>query len=387
MRKMMKKTIAVCMAAMMAMSIAACGGAGGSAKGGDDSTFIIGSMGPTSGANASYGTSVKNGAQIAVDEINEAGGINGTKFELKFEDDQADAGVAANAYSKLYSDNMDVLLGATTSNACKAVNKLAQKDNILMVTPSGSTKDITDPDNVFRICFTDPLQGEKIAELVTDTLGYKNIAVLYDVSSDYGVGIHDAFVKQVKAKGAKIVSDQSFTSGDKDFNTQLTSIKSAKPDVIFVPGYYQEASFILTQAKQLGIDTPFVGSDGWDGVTTQLGTNANIANGAIFLSPFFSADSAENVKNFVAKYQEEYKAVPDQFAADAYDGVYAIAKAYEKAGSKDTNALIKAMKEIEVEGVTGKFSFDKTGEPNKDAKYIQIQKGEYTIFDANKKTK
>lgn len=387
MRKMMKKTIAVCMAAMMAMSIAACGGTGGSAKGGDDSTFIIGSMGPTSGANASYGTSVKNGAQIAVDEINEAGGINGTKFELKFEDDQADAGVAANAYSKLYSDNMDALLGATTSNACQAVNKLAQKDNILMVTPSGSTKDITDPDNVFRICFTDPLQGEKIADLVTDTLGYKNIAVLYDVSSDYGVGIHDAFVKQVKAKGAKIVSDQSFTSGDKDFNTQLTSIKSAKPDVIFVPGYYQEASFILTQAKQLGIDIPFVGSDGWDGVTTQLGTNANIANGAIFLSPFFSADSAENVKNFVAKYQEEYKAVPDQFAADAYDGVYAIAKAYEKAGSKDTNALIKAMKEIEVEGVTGKFSFDKTGEPNKDAKYIQIQKGEYTIFNANKKTK
>ena len=387
MRKMMKKTIAVCMAAMMAMSVAACGGTDGSAKGGDDSTFIIGSMGPTSGANASYGTSVKNGAQIAVDEINEAGGINGTKFELKFEDDQADAGVAANAYSKLYSDNMDALLGATTSNACQAVNKLAQKDNILMVTPSGSTKDITEPDNVFRICFTDPLQGEKIADLVTDTLGYKKIAVLYDVSSDYGVGIHDAFVKQVEAKGGKIVSDQSFTSGDKDFNTQLTSIKSAKPDVIFVPGYYQEASFILTQAKQLGINTPFVGSDGWDGVTTQLGTNANIANGAIFLSPFFSADSAENVKNFVAKYQEAYKAVPDQFAADAYDGVYAIAKAYEKAGSKDTDALIKAMKEIEVDGVTGKFSFDETGEPNKDAKYIQIQKGEYTIFNANKKTK
>ena len=387
MRKMMKKTIAVCMATMMAMSVAACGGADGSAKGGDDSTFIIGSMGPTSGANASYGTSVKNGAQIAVDEINEAGGINGTKFELKFEDDQADAGVAANAYSKLYSDNMDALLGATTSNSCQAVNKLAQKDNILMVTPSGSTKDITEPDNVFRICFTDPLQGEKIADLVTDSLGYKNIAVLYDVSSDYGVGVHDAFVKQVEAKGGKIVSDQSFTSGDKDFNTQLTSIKSAKPDVIFVPGYYQEASFILTQAKQLGINTPFVGSDGWDGVTTQLGTNANIANGAIFLSPFFSADSAENVKNFVAKYQEAYKAVPDQFAADAYDGVYAIAKAYEKAGSKDTNALIKAMKEIEVDGVTGKFSFDETGEPNKDAKYIQIQKGEYTIFNANKKTK
>ena len=386
MRKMMKKTVAVCMAAMMAVSMAACGGTANSGGEDNSGTFIIGGMGPTSGANASYGTSVKNGAQIAVDEINEAGGINGTKFTLLFEDDQADAQVAANAYNKLYSDNMDALLGATTSNACQAVNKTAQKDNLLMVTPSGSAKDITDPDNVFRICFTDPLQGRKIADLVGDTLGYKKVAVLYDISSDYGVGIHDAFVEQAEAKGFTVVADQSFNSGDKDFKTQLTTIKNANPDVIFVPGYYQEASFILTQAKQLGIDTPFVGSDGWDGVTTQLGSNASIADGAVFLSPFFSADTAENVQNFVSKYEEKYGATPDQFAADAYDGAYAIAKAYEKAGTKDSDALIKAMKEIEVDGITGKFSFDESGEPNKDAKYIEIKDGAYSLFDATATT-
>ena len=383
MRKMMKKTIAVMMATMMAVSMVACGGASGS-SGGDENTLLIGSMGPTSGPNASYGTSVKNGATIAVNEINEKG-LDGEKLDvtlkLQFEDDQADAQIASNAYSKLISDNMDVLLGATTSGACQAVNKLAQKDNLLMVTPSGSAQDITEPENVFRICFTDPLQGIKIADLIADTLQYKDVAVLYDVSSDYGKGIYEAFIEEAKAKGLNVVADQSFSGGDKDFNTQLTTIKSSGADVIFVPGYYQEASFILTQARQLGIDTPFVGSDGWDGVTTQLGENADIANGAIFLSPFFSADTTENVKNFVDSYKKEYGSTPDQFAADAYDGVYAIAKAYKLAGSKDSDKLIEAMKSVEVDGVTGKFSFDADGNPNKDAKYIQIEEGQYTLFN------
>lgn len=384
MRKMMKKTIAVAMATMMAISMVACGGNTSSAGGSDESTLLIGGMGPTSGAAASYGTSVKNGATIAVNEINEKG-IDGEKLDvtlkLNFEDDQADAQIAANAYSKLISDNMDVFLGATTSGSCQTVNKLAQKDNILMVTPSGSAEDITTPDNVFRICFTDPLQGIQIAGLISDTLAYKKVAVLYDVSSDYGKGIHDAFLKEAKNKGLEVVADQSFSSGDKDFKTQLTTIKSSGADVIFVPGYYQEASFILTQARQLGIETPFVGSDGWDGVTTQLGKDAKIADGAIFLSPFFSADTAENVKNFVDAYNNEYGSTPDQFAADAYDGVYAIAKAYKAAGTKDSAKLIEAMKSVEVDGVTGMFSFDANGNPNKDAKYIQIQDGQYTLFN------
>lgn len=380
MRKIMKKTAAVALAMMMALSTAACG----SASSKDSNTLVIGSMGPITGANAVYGTSVKNGATIAVDEINKNGLDGeelGVKLELKFEDDQADAQAAANAYFRLLSEGMDVLLGATTSGACQIVNKLSERDNILMVTPSGSAEDITGPDNVYRICFTDPSQGTKIAELISDTLKYKNVAVLYDVSSDYGKGVHDQFIKDAKENGLKIVADQSFNSGDKDFNTQLTTIKSSGADVIFVPGYYQDVSFILTQANQLGIKIPFVGSDGWDGVTNQLGDKATVADGSIFLSPFFSADTAENVKNFVDTYKEKFNSTPDQFAADAYDGVYAIAKAYKIAQSIDSEKLMEAMKDVEVDGITGKFSFDEDGNPNKEAKYIQIENGQYTLFE------
>lgn len=385
MRKMVKKAVSVAMVAAMAMSLTACGGkndgkAEGNSGEGNSDTFLIGGMGPLTGDAASYGNSVKQGAQIAIDEINAAGGINETKFELKFEDDQADAQGASNAYNKLISNDIHALLGAVTSGACQAVNKLAQKDNLLMVTPSGSAQDITAPDNVFRICFTDPLQGTKIADLVADDLGYKKVAVLYDVSSDYGKGIYEAFKEECGVKGVEIVADQSFSKGDKDFNTQLTTIKSSGAEAIFVPGYYQEASYILTQANQLGMSLPFVGSDGWDGVTTQLGDNAKLANGAIFLSPFFSADEAENVKKFVDTYNTKYGNIPDQFAADAYDGVYAIAKAYEKAGSMDSAALIEAIKTVTIDGTTGSFSFDASGEPNKDAKYIQIQDGAYTLY-------
>lgn len=379
MRKIMKKTVAVALAAVMAISMAACGS--NSSK--DSNTLVIGSMGPITGANAVYGTSVKNGAQIAVDEINQ-NGLDGEKLgvtlQLKFEDDQADAQAAANAYFRLLSEGMDVLLGATTSGACQIVNKLSERDNLLMVTPSGSAEDITGPDNVYRICFTDPSQGTKIAELLSDTLGYQKVALLYDISSDYGKGIHDQFVKDAKEKGLQIVADQSFNSGDKDFNTQLTTIKSSNADVIFIPGYYQDVAFILTQANQLGVKIPFVGSDGWDGVTNQLGNNAKVADGSIFLSPFFSADTTENVKNFVDAYQENFNSVPDQFAADAYDGVYAIAKAYQLAQSMDSEKLIEAMKNVEVDGITGKFSFDEDGNPNKEAKYIQIENGKYTLF-------
>lgn len=385
MRKMMKKTVAMTMATMMAMSMVACGGNKETSEGsGDQKVLRIGCMGPLTGAAASYGISVKEGATIAVNEINE-NGFEGEKLDVKLEliseDDQADPQIATNAYSKLISDDIHVLLGPTTSNACLAVNKLAQKDNLLMVTPSGSANEITEPDNVYRICFTDPLQGIKIANLIADTLNYKKVALLYDVSSDYGKGIHDAFVKQSKTKGLEIVADQSFSEGDKDFKTQLTTIKSSGAEVVFVPGYYQEASFILTQARQNGVILPFIGSDGWDGVTAQLGDKVDVANGALFLSPFFSADTADNIKNFVELYKKEFGKTPDQFAADAYDGIYAIVKAYKLAGSTDSDKLLTAIKDVEIDGVTGKFSFDSHGEPNKDAKYIKIEGGQYTLFE------
>lgn len=390
MRKFIKKATGLALAATLALSLTACGSgsdttteqSGTDAGDGSVARFVIGAMGPVTGENASYGTSVKQGAQIAIDEINEAGGINGSKFELNFLDDQADAQAAQSAYNKLMDEGANAILGAVTSGATLGITELTAEDGILQVTPSGSAQECTANDNAFRICFTDPLQGTQMADLMADTLKYKKVAVIYDVASDYSKGMHDAFVEEAKAKGIEIVADESFTSGDKDFNTQLTTIKASGAEAIFVPGYYQEAAFILTQAKKQGMDIPFLGGDGWDGVLAQLKDDTTLANGVIFLSPFFAEDTTDVVTNFVTKYVENYRETPDQFAADAYDGVYAIAKAYEKAGSAKHEDLIKAMHEIEINGATGTFKFDENGEPEKDAKFIQIVDGKYAIYEA-----
>lgn len=381
MRKLLKKTASITLAAAMAVSLTACGAGGNGDAKGDGATgkdFVIGGIGPLSGTASSYGNSVKNGAQVAVDEINAAGGINGTKFKLAFEDDQNKTDVAISAYNKLMDDGVNAILGAVTSDPCIALTAETNTDGILQVTPSGSANDCTKYDNGFRICFTDPLQGTTMADYAVKELGKKKIAVMYNVSDPYSTGIQEAFAEQVKSNGGEVVENQSFEKDAVDFKTQLTKIKGSGAELIFIPAYYTEVSYILNQAKKLGMDIPFIGSDGWDGVLKQLGDDTSAAEGAVFLSPFVATDPAENVKKFVEAYQKDYKAVPDQFAADGYDGVYAIAKAYEKAGSMDNDKLVAAMHEITVDGVTGKMTFDENGEPNKAAKMVLIQDGEYT---------
>ena len=236
-------------------------------------------------------------------------------------------------------------------------------------------------DNGFRMCFTDPAQGENMADLAVNTLGYKKIAVLWDNASDYSMGIKDAFEAKVEELGGKIVASESFATGDVDYNTQLTSIKNTDAEVIFVPAYYQEATYITTQAAALGMKLPFLGSDGWDGILATA-TDASTVEGAIFLSPFFAADPSENVSNFVAAYEAAYGATPDQFAADAYDCIYAIAAAMEAAGSVEGADMIAAMTEITVDGLTGNgITWTAEGEPNKGCKFIQIVDGAYTLYE------
>lgn len=393
MRKWIKKASSVVLVAAMAVSLTACGSGADKDKGTDtevttgteaasDDVFLIGGIGPRTGSNASYGLATMNGAQIAVEEINEAGGINGTKFELDFQDDQSKGDQALLAYGTLMDKGANAILGAVTSDPCIAISQDTYNDGILQVTPSGSAQACTQYDNAFRICFTDPLQGVTMSNFIKNDLKVTKVAVLYDVASDYGVGIHDAFVEQAKKDGLEIVADESYSSDDQDFKTQLTTIKDAAPDVIFVPGYYQAAAYILTQADQLGIEIPFLGSDGWDSVLGQFEEGSTLADGAIFLSPFFAEEDSAVVKGFVEKYVAAYGETPSQFAADGYDGVYAIAKAFEKAGTKDSAALIAAMTEIEVEGTTGKFTFTAEGEPNKEAKMLQIVDGKYTLYES-----
>ncbi|NLB36544.1 MAG: ABC transporter substrate-binding protein [Clostridiales bacterium] len=370
---------------IIATGFSACGGNGDA----DKNTLVIGGIGPLTGDYSTYGVSVKQGAQIAVDEINAAGGVNAIKFELKFEDDETDATKAVNAYNTLMDDGMKVSLGAVTSGACIAVTEEAKKDGILLLTPSGSQKECTQYDNCFRICFTDPQQGTVSADYIADNLTAKKIAIIYDKSNDYSVGITDKFVAEAAVKGLEIVAKQAFTSGTStDFSAQLQQVKDTGAELVFLPIYAKEAAFILKQAKTAGIAVPFFGCDGLDGILEKLGTdNQALANGVMLLTPFAADADDTKTKNFVKVYGEKYNGqVPDQFAADGYDAIYTIKAAIEKAGINDINAadfntkIIDAMTQVTVEGLTGTMVWDESGDASKDAKAVKITDGTYVAI-------
>lgn len=363
---------------VVALTVASFTGCGNK-SGADGDTYVIGGIGPITGKNASYGLSVKQGAEVAIKEINDAGGVKvGDKnIQLKyiFEDDETAPDKAVTAYNSLMDNNMNALLGCVTSDSCLAVSDLTKEDGILMLTPSGSAADITKNDNVFRLCFTDPLQGETMAEHMISELGYQKVAVIYRNSDPYSKGVYEAFAAKVEELGGTITTAEAFADGE-DFNTQLTSIKGTNPEAIFAPVYYNDAAHIVTQAMDLSMKLPFFGSDGWDGILDTV-TDKSSVEGAVFLSPFFSGD--ESAVDFVSKYKEAYNATPDQFAADGYDCVYVLKAALEAAGTTDSEAVIAAMTSVSVDGLTGTgIGFTKEGEPEKDAKFIEIKDGAYT---------
>ncbi len=339
--------------------------------------YKIGGMGPLTGDAASYGNSVKQGAEIAINEINAAGGVNGHNLELVFEDDECDEEKAISAYNKVMDEGVIAILGAVTSGCSVAVAGESVNDGILQITPSGSAQECTDGDNAFRICFTDPLQGQTMAKYISEQ-GYKNVAIIYDAASDYSKGITDAFVAEAKNLGLGIAAQESFNTGDVDFKTQLTKIKDSGADCLFLPLYYTEVGYISEQAATLGISLPYFGSDGWDGIIAQLNGDTTNIEGATFLTPFVATDEAENIKSFVSAYEAAYSATPDQFAADSYDGIYAIKAAIEQCGDDVTNEnLVAAMTKISINGLTGDMTFTAEGEPNKSAKVAVIENGQY----------
>jgi len=347
----------------------------------DLQTFLIGGIGPLSGGAASYGMSVKQGAEIAVKEINAAGGVTvgaeKVMLDLNFMDDEATVDKAVTSFYALMDAGADAILGTVTSGACLGIIDLTKEEGILQLTPSGSAQGITVNDNTFRLCFTDPLQGVTMADFAVEELGYKKIAIIYNNSDEYSTGMMDAFVSEVEAKGGSIVASESFVTDDVDFNTQLTSIKATDAEIIFVPAYYNDAAYITTQAADLGMNLPFIGGDGWDGVLAQV-VDPAVLEGAIFLSPFLATDENAAVQAFVTEYNTQYGVTPDQFAADGYDSVYVFKAAMEKAASTASADMIAAMTQINVKGLTGDVTFSAEGEPNKGAKFIEIKGGAYT---------
>lgn len=349
-------------------------------------TWKIGSIGPTTGGAAIYGNAVKNGAQIAVDEINAAGGINGNKIELFFEDDQADPELSVNAYNALKDKGIDVLLGTVTSGACEAVVGLTADDKMFQLTPSASAQSVIEGDNVFQVCFTDPNQGSASAQYIGENKLATKVGIIYDSSDVYSTGIFEKFIEAAASQDFEVVSTQSFTKDTKtDFSVQVQACKDAEADLVFLPIYYTEASLILTEADKIGYKTTFFGCDGLDGVLGVENFDTALAEGVMLLTPF-SADSEDaKTSAFVKSYKEKYNDVPNQFAADAYDGVYIIKAAIEKSGVKpdaslaDINdALKKAMTEISVDGITGSgMTWAATGEVNKAPMAVVIKDGTY----------
>ena len=385
MKKMMKM-VSVFLALVMALScLTACGSTAkkeeASASDGDKDV-MLGLIGPMTGDYANYGTSVRNGAQIAVDEINAAGGVNGWTFSLNTQDSQGDPDSAVSAYGKLMDDGMDVSVGCVFSGEAQSVITVAAADNILIVTPSSSAKDcITSNDKAFRICFNDPAQGTASADYIADNGLASKVAVFYQSDIDYSAGLYETFKAQAGERGIEIVCEQTFTDGSKaDFSTQINAIRDSGAELVFMPFYAAEASTFLTQAKGKLDGMTFFGCDGMDGIQTKV-SDMSLIEGLMMLTPFAADAEDEMTKAFVAEYAKRFdNAVPDQFAADGYDAVYTIKAVMEKTGKTPadadfTEALVKAMYEVEVEGLTGTMKWDQEREPNKAAKAMVFQNG------------
>ena len=396
---MKKKFFAMVMAGVMAVSVlAGCGsnntpaasGSGAASDGNDSAqTFKIGTIGPLSGPYAIYGQAVANGAQIAVDEINAMGGD--FQFELSAQDDEGDGEKSVNAYNNLMDWGMQVLVGPTTTGASVAVAAKCYEERTFMLTPSASSVDVTaGKDNVFQVCFTDPNQGTGSADYIAEHFAGENVAVIYQNDSPYSQGIRDTFVAEASAKGVNVVSETTFTTDTaSDFSVQINAAKSAGATVMFLPIYYQEASIILKQSQAAGYEPTFFGVDGMDGILTMEGFDPSLAEGLMLLTPFSA--TVPETQSFVEAYTAANDGVtPNQFAADAYDGVYIVKEALEAAGctadmsSADIcEALVAQMTQISYSGLTGKdMTWNAEGQVSKAPTAYVIKGGEYVLPEA-----
>lgn len=399
MKVSMKKIIAVVLALVMVVfCFAACGksGSGSETSSNDASsstaTFKIGSIGPLTGGAAVYGTAVKNGAELAVKEINAAGGINGAQVEFRMEDDENDAEKSLNAYNTLKDWGMQMLVGTVTTTPCLAVIDKTKEDNMFEITPSASAASVVVNDNCFQVCFTDPNQGSASADYIASNSLATKVAVIYNSSDAYSSGIYNSFKTEAAAKNITIVAAEAFTNdSNTDFTSQLSKAKSAGAELVFLPIYADVASSILKQASTMGFTPKFFGCDGLDGILSIEGFDAALAENVMLLTPFTKNGTDDTTKKFVAAYTAAGydDSTLNQFAADAYDAVYIIKAAAEKASvtpsmsvSDIGDAMKGIMTQISVDGVTGSaMTWKDTGEVNKTPKAIKIVSGEYQPMD------
>lgn len=351
-----------------------------------EKTVRLGLIGPMTGDNANYGTSTRDGAQIAVDEINEAGGVNGYTFVLDTQDSQGDPDSAVSAYGKLMDSGMNVSLGCVLSGEAQSVITAAVEDGILIVTPTSSAVACIEGNpNAFRVCFNDAAQGTASADYIADNnLGTK-IAVFYQSDIDYSAGLYETFAAEAAVKGLEIVEEQTFTAGSNtDFSTQINAIRDSGCELVFLPIYAAEAATFLTQAAGKLDGITFFGCDGMDGIQTKV-SDTSLIEGLMMLTPFAADAEDAATQSFVEKYVPVHGTEPDQFAADGYDAVYIVKAAMEQCGKTPADAdfneaMVAAMYEITVDGLTGTMTWDENNEPNKPAKAMVFHDGVAELF-------
>lgn len=379
MKNLVKKTLLVLFVVMIAGMMF-----NGCSKEASD-TIKIGGIFPLSGSVAVYGTECRNGVEMAIAEINASGGINGKMIELIAEDDEGSPEKSVNAYKKLVTkDNCSIIIGSLTSGCTAAISSLAQAQKVLLLAPAATQTDITDAgDYVFRACFIDPFQGTVGGKFALQDLGAKNAAVLYDVQNDYSIGLYENFKSAFEQGGGKVVAEESYSTGDKDFNAQLTKIKTTNPDIVYLPDYYGTVALIAKQLRAQGIDAPIVGGDGWDGIIDNAGDE--VLNG--YYSNHYAADSTDGkVVTFVNSYKSKYGSTPVSFAALGYDCVYLLKDAIVAADSVDSSVLKDQLMKTNGAYVTGNLTFDAKRNPVKSAVMLEIVKQDEKLTPIYKTT-
>ena len=394
MKKKMR-VLSLALAAVMTVSLfAGCNGSSGSGTAGSSGSIKVGLLAPATGEVAEYGIAVSNGVQLYISEINAKGGVNGKQIELVTYDEEGNEAKALTGYSSLVDQGVTAIIGDVTTAPTAAVVVESQQDNMPMITASATAEKITckldDNGNVvsvyknmFRSCFIDPFQGEKMASFASEKLSAKTAAVLYNSGSDYSVGLYKAFVAKAKELGLEVVAEESYGKDAVDFQAQLTNIASKKPDVLFVPDYYKVLANVAPQAKSAGVTATLLGGDGWASIMDVI-QDPSVLQGSYFCSGYSTQDTSEAVQTFLKNYKAKYNDEPNMFAAQAYDAAAilcaALAKAEEAnltAGSDEyKQAVIDAMKATDMDCVTGHITFDDYNNPQKTAVIINIADGE-----------
>lgn len=369
----MKKLLSITLALVMMATVMV--GCNTTTPGADDATEItIGLLAPLTGEVAQYGTAVKNAVELAFEKINAEGGLLGKQVKLEILDEKGNPDEAVNAYNLLMSKNIVALLGDVTSKPTLAIASLAANDRIPMLTPTATHPDVTTyGDNIFRACFLDPFQGSVMATYASGNLSAKTAAVIYNTSDDYSTGLAESFKATAEAKGMTIVSYEGYGANDKDFKTQLTNIRAANPDVLFMPDYYGTVALIVTQAREVGYTNVCLGVDGWDGILDSIDpAKLSDLNNTYFCNHYSVDDESEVVQTFINDYTTKYNQAPSALGALGYDGAFIMADAIKRAGKTDKEAIIAALKTTNYDGVTGNISYGENGDPIKSTAILKF---------------